>query len=92
MYTDEYERVAYISRSAGYSAGVMGYTTSYCGYIFRRYMRGNSVLELGPAEGVMTDILFPHFSNDYTVVDGADFFVDDLMKRHHGIKDTASLF
>lgn len=47
---------------------------------------------MGPAEGVMTDLLFPKFSDDYTVVDGADFFVNDLKKRYPNINGFVSLF
>lgn len=50
------------------------------------------VLELGPAEGVMTDLLFPLYEDDYTVVDGAPHFIDSLKKRHQGIKCYAMLF
>lgn len=92
MLNSERERVTEIARKAGYSEGVMQYTTGYCGEIFRRYMIPGSVLELGPAEGVMTDILFPAFSEDYTIVDGADFFVELAKKRHQGLKGKACLF
>lgn len=92
MLSAERKRVTNIARKAGYSEGVMHYTTVYCGEIFRRYMKFGSVLELGPAEGVMTDILFPAFSEDYTIVDGADFFVESAKKRHPGIKGEACLF
>lgn len=91
MNKDEKQRVMEHSKIAGYSDGVMAKTTSYCGKVFRRYMRPGSVLELGPAEGVMTDLLIPFF-DDYTVVDGADFFVESIKKRHPNIKGYASLF
>ncbi len=92
MLSKERKRVTEIARSAGYSEGVMYHTTRYCGEIFMRYMNSGSVLELGPAEGLMTDVLFPKFSDDYTVVDGADFFVESAKERHPGIKGEASLF
>ena len=88
----EKERIMSHSMIAGYSEGVNQKTTAYCGGLFRRYMRPNgSVLELGPAEGIMTDVLYPYFE-DYTVVDGADFFVDSILKRHPKIQGYASLF
>lgn len=41
-----------------YRAGIMGEATDYCTSIFLRYMDpGGSILELGPAEGVMTEKL-----------------------------------
>ena len=88
----ERERVREHSRIAKYSEGVNQKTTAYCGKIFRRYMKPHgSVLELGPAEGIMTDVLYPYFE-DYTIVDGADFFVESIIKRHPKIKGVASLF
>ena len=88
----EKERVAEFSKTADYAHGIMTATTQYCGNIFRRYMKlDGSVLELGPAEGVMTDALYPSFP-DYTVVDGADFFVEDLKRRYPKIEGHACLF
>ena len=49
------------------------------------------MLELGSAEGVATDVLYPYF-NDYTIVDGADFFVESLKQRYPKIKAYCSLF
>lgn len=88
----EKQRVENCAKSGNYARGVMAYTTAYCGEIFRRYMvPGGRVLELGPAEGIMTNLLYPFF-NDYTVVDGATFFVDELKKRYPDIKAYTSLF
>lgn len=87
----EKERVRKISESAEYGKGVMTAATEYCGQIFRRYMKVGSVLELGPAEGIMTDILIPYF-DDYTIVDGADFFVSKIRERHPKIEGWAKLF
>jgi len=91
MIQDEKQRVIEHSKAAGYADGVMMYATSYCGEIFRRFMLEGSLLELGPAEGVMTDILAPYF-DDYSVVDGADFFVNDIVKKHPNIIGYSSLF
>lgn len=91
METNEKSRVVEIQKRTAYTKGVMQNTTAYCGEIFRRFMRKGSVLELGPAEGVMTDVLYPYY-DDYTVVDGADYFVDAIKKRYPGIKGHAVLF
>lgn len=87
----EKSRVMEHSKYAHYSDGVMQKTTQYCGEIFRRHTVQGSLLELGPAEGVMTDVLAPYF-DDYTVVDGADFFVDSIQERHPNINGVVSLF
>lgn len=92
MNESEKERVVTHAATAHYSEGVMEKATAYCGEIFRRFMKPQgSVLELGPAEGVMTDILYSYFS-DYTVVDGADFFVESIVNKYPQIKGYVSLF
>lgn len=87
----EQERVKEISRNAGYGEGVDEFTVKYSGEIFRRHMIEGSVLELGPAGGLMTDLLSMHY-DDYTVVDGADFFVQAILDRHPKITGIVSLF
>ncbi len=90
--SDERVRIEMCSQHANYSSGVMRYAINYCGRIFKSFMIPGGVLELGPAEGVMTDFLFHHFPNDYTIVDGADFFVSSLQKRYPSMKCYRSLF
>lgn len=82
------ERIAGKSR---YAQGANADTIRYSGELFLRHMRQGNVLEMGPAEGLMTDILYPHFK-DYTVTDGAEKFVNQLKQRHPGIKGYVSLF
>lgn len=91
MDINEKKHVMEISKNTVYIEGVMQNTTVYCGKIFRRFMQKGSVLELGPAEGVMTDVLYPYF-DDYTVVDGADSFVNAIKRRYPGIKGHVALF
>ena len=91
MNKEEKNRVEEIANNNGYGTDVNPYTTEYSGRIFMNYMKKGSVLELGPAEGVMTNMLYPHFS-DYTVVDGAEIFVRNLKNRFQDIKGFTSLF
>ena len=72
-------------------AGVNAYTIKYSGTLFLKYMQKGNVLEMGPAEGLMTDILYPYFP-DYTIVDGAEKFVNKLKKKYPKIKGYISLF
>lgn len=74
-----------------YAKGVGRITTEYCGKLFMRYMLSGNVLELGPAEGVMTEILYKHW-NDYTVVDGAESFIENIKKTYPQIKAYHSYF
>ena len=91
MNNEEKQRVVDHSMIANYGGGVMNNSTSYCCDLFKRFMIEGSVLELGPAEGIMTDKLAPFFK-DYTVVDGADIFVNSILKRHQNVKGYALLF
>lgn len=93
MNREEKNRVEKHSIIAHYDdQGVMSRSTEYCGNIFLRYMnQKGSVLELGPAEGIMTDLLAPCFG-DYTVVDGAGFFVEAIKERHPDIQGYGCLF
>lgn len=88
----ESEKLNVIAEHSIYAQGVGRLTTLYCGKIFLRHMVGKSVLEMGPAEGVMTDVLFPHFSGDYTVVDAGKKFVTEIVQRFPAIHGVASLF
>lgn len=90
MDNNEKSRIVEISKHMSYT-GVMQNVTAHCGEVFRRFMKNGSVLELGPAEGIMTDVLYPYF-DDYTVVDGADFYVDTIKMRHPGIEGHAVIF
>ncbi len=74
-----------------YRNGVMGFATDYCASIFMRNMVGTSVLELGPAEGVMTDKLYPYYS-DYSCVEGSSYFAEALQKKYPGISVYCSYF
>lgn len=91
MNINEKMRVLEISENTGYIKGVLENVTTYCGDVFKRFMRKGSVLELGPAEGTMTDVLYPCF-DDYTIIDGADSFVDAIKKRYPKIKGYSVLF
>ena len=89
---DEAKRLDDIANNSMYNLGVSKICAQYCGQVFMRYMGCGSVLELGPAEGMMTDILYPHYSDDYTVVDSGSIFVEQIKKRYPNIKGFTSLF
>lgn len=87
----EEKRLNEIASNSMYSFGVNEYMIKYSGQLFLRNMSEGSVLEMGPAEGVMTDILVKRFA-DYTVVDGAKVFVDSIKKRHPNVQGEVSCF
>jgi 2-polyprenyl-3-methyl-5-hydroxy-6-metoxy-1,4-benzoquinol methylase len=86
-----------ISRRSIYASGIAAYGTKYCCSIFQRFLKPKSILELGPAEGLMTDILYPPSTcdndyTDYTVVDGSETFIAQIKKKYPGINAVVSLF
>jgi 2-polyprenyl-3-methyl-5-hydroxy-6-metoxy-1,4-benzoquinol methylase len=59
--------------------------------VLSRFLIGGSILELGPAEGLMTDRLVT-LEKRLTVVEGAKVFCEDLRRRHPGITVVHALF
>lgn len=78
--TTELQRLAEIASDSWYAKGVSGTMIQYTFRIFSRYLQPDRVLELGPAEGIMTALLAP-VSKHLTIVDGSASFCDDLRKR-----------
>lgn len=83
------EKIAQVSK---YAFGVNSLSVEYSTKIFKENMIKGSVLEMGPAEGVMTDRLYPLWKEDYTVVDGAAVFVENIVSRYPEIVGHVSLF
>lgn len=77
---EEKKKLQRISESSLYSAGVMSAAISYCFRILKRNLVGETVLEMGPAEGVMTELLV---GTDMTItlVEGSALFCDSLRQR-----------
>ncbi len=79
-----------IASNSLYAAGVSGKMVKYSYQVFARYLRDGKTLEMGPAEGVMTELLL-NDGRDLTVVEGAKVFCEDLKKRfpevevHHSL-------
>lgn len=88
----ESEKLKEIAQRSIYAKGTNAKTILYSGNIFLSNMVGDSVLELGPAEGLMTDILYPQYKNKYTVVDAAPVFVKEIKKKYPKIEGIVSLF
>lgn len=91
MVLNEKENLQRISKSSMYSAGVMPTAIQYCFEILNRHMNGGSILEMGPAEGVMTELL-AKTGKELTVVEGSSLFCEDLKKRFPKAQINNSLF
>ena len=90
MHMTELARLEDIADRSLYSRGVMETAIRHCFDVLQRHLRRGPVLELGPAEGVMTDLLATATS-DLTVVDGSARFCAQIAARlpqvqvHHAL-------
>jgi 2-polyprenyl-3-methyl-5-hydroxy-6-metoxy-1,4-benzoquinol methylase len=87
---NERNRLDGIADISRYAAGVNTDTIRYSFRVFSRYLQGRTILEMGPAEGVMTELLYAT-GLDLTLVEGAEKFCEDLRGRfpkavvHHSL-------
>lgn len=89
--TNETSRLETIASKSLYAHGVNSATIQASFRIFSRYFLPGPILELGPAEGVMTDKLV-QLGQEVTVVDGSAAFCEALSLRHPQIKAVHALF
>lgn len=79
MNSDEIKRVEGIGALSTYSEGVNGVITRLAYQEVKDYIRGN-ILELGPAEGVMTQEIIRD-GHEPDLVEGSESLVVELMKK-----------
>jgi 2-polyprenyl-3-methyl-5-hydroxy-6-metoxy-1,4-benzoquinol methylase len=91
MSSQELDALQRISEVSRYSAGVMSTAIRYCHGLVERHARGRSMLEMGPAEGVMTELLAAS-DRELTVVEGSALFSDSLRRRFPNVAVVHSLF
>lgn len=91
IFSKQDDKLDSYTQNYNYKNSVMGVATDYCASIFERYMAGSSVLELGPAEGVMTEIFFAKYK-DYTAVEGSEKFCKLLEEKFPNICVVNSYF
>nr|BCX01957.1 MAG: SAM-dependent methyltransferase [Bacteroidota bacterium] len=87
----EQERLEVIAERSLYASGCYPQVARYCARIFRRFIRGGAILELGPAEGLLTPYL-AEAADQLTLVDGARLFCEDLQARFPEAEVVCSLF
>jgi len=87
----ERARLERISCVSLYSAGVNSVSMKYAFKIAERHMVGDSILEMGPAEGVMTELLVAT-GKKLTLVEGSALFCDSLHRRFPQAQTIHSLF
>lgn len=74
---DQLDRIA---RNSLYGTGANAEMIRYCFRILKRHIVPGSLLELGPAEGVMTELI-QTVTDDITLVDGSEQFCASLRQR-----------
>ncbi len=87
----ERERVEIMAQRSQFAAGVNADTIAYTWRIFSRHLRPGGILELGPAEGVMT-ALFAQTGRQITAVEGSARFHAELIARFPRIRFHHALF
>ena len=87
----ELARLEAIAEDSWYAAGPMPTSLRYLASVFRRHWRGERCLELGPAEGLMTEQLAEAFPA-LTLVDGSSAFCEDLSARFPAATVVHALF
>ena len=80
MIHDEKAHLERISQVSLYAAGANSATIRYSFQVAERYLVGDSLLEMGPAEGVMTELLATT-GKRMTLVEGSGLFCEDLRSR-----------
>jgi 2-polyprenyl-3-methyl-5-hydroxy-6-metoxy-1,4-benzoquinol methylase len=91
MNYDEKARLESISNVSLYCAGVNSASIKYSFKIAQRHMVGDTILELGPAEGVMTELLAAT-GKKLTLVEGSSLFCEALRHRFPNADTVNALF
>ncbi len=91
MNHDERNHLESISSMSLYAAGANSATIKYSFNIAARYLVGENLLEMGPAEGVMTELLATT-GKRITMVEGSGKFSADLRQRFPKAKVVHALF
>jgi 2-polyprenyl-3-methyl-5-hydroxy-6-metoxy-1,4-benzoquinol methylase len=89
--TTTLEHLEKIAENSLYSKGIMVQSIEYCFKVMSRYAKFNDVLELGPAEGVMTRLLAENSTN-LTLVEGSYLFCESLRENYRSATVIHSLF
>lgn len=84
-------RLETIAKNSKYAQGANGWTTEYSFKLVKRFLHGNSILEMGPAEGLMTNFLYDT-NKDLTIVEASEKFCKYLSRKYPNAHVNNSLF
>lgn len=85
------EKLNAIAKVSLYHTKINESMIKYCLEIFKKHISGKNILEMGPAEGIMTEYLY-NIPLKLTIVDGAEVFCKNLKKKYPKAKVINSLF
>ena len=85
------ENLNIVASDSTYATGVNAVTIQYSFEVFSRYIKHGSILEMGPAEGVMTEFLY-RLGNPLTLVEGSSLFCKQLKEKCPDVEVVNSLF
>jgi trans-aconitate methyltransferase len=91
MADDDRELLERVAGEQWYAQGANGASVRYLAKVLDRHWHGASCLELGPAEGLLTDLLVGRFS-DLTLVDGSATYCDQARERFPHAAVVCSMF
>src|SRR5580700_7726384 len=91
MSQTEKARLESISNVSLYCAGANSASIKYSFKVAERHLVGDSILEMGPAEGVMTELLAAT-GKKLTLVEGSGLFCDALRRRFPQANTVHALF
>ncbi|CAN5496104.1 class I SAM-dependent methyltransferase [soil metagenome] len=87
----EQQRLESVAQKSLYTTFANSMTIEYCYEIYSRFLKKGNILELGPAEGLMTQHLLNGIS-EVTVVDGSEVFCEQLQFKFPGLNVVNCLF
>ncbi len=87
----EKERLELVAENSLYDKGANAVGIRYCFRVLHRHLIDGNILEMGPAEGLMTEFL-NHTSRQITCVEGSKKFCDLLVKKFPSIEVINALF
>src|SRR5574344_236097 len=78
------------ARNNNYAEGINGMMIEYTFNILKPYLKGE-ILEMGPADGTMTNKIIKQHQN-FTIVEGSPFFADNLKAKYPTLDINCCLF
>ncbi|WP_417260883.1 MULTISPECIES: class I SAM-dependent methyltransferase [Alphaproteobacteria] len=91
MTLNEKNHLENIAQNSLYGAGANEKTVKYSFNIAQRYLTGTTLLEMGPAEGIMTELL-AKTDKKLTLLEGSAHFCKDLKSRFPNAEVVHALF